>query len=230
MAKARRVRSRTLSLAFGAYVLVVLGVTFFVSAPLSVYVDPGATRWISAAYVLLGALVLVSVCVGAVARSARLDARLAELEGALREAPAAAPAGVPASPLEEGALPAEPSDRDVDQLLEELHRIGETAAEAGPGEEPEAPSRRVVEATAELRVARSREFRRLTKIRDAVAATAAGPAIASAGLLGVFATLLPASDGMLLGNLQLNAFLGLAGLGWLVGLPIYAGVSFHRLS
>ncbi len=230
MATARRVRPRTLSLVFGAYVVVVFGVTFFVSTPLSIYVDPGATRWICAAYVLLGALVLVAVCVGAFARSARLDARLAELEDAQREAPAAAPAGVPASPLEEAALPAEPSDQDVDQLLEELHHIGEAAAEAGPGEEPEAPSGQMAEATAGLREARSREFRRLTRIRDAVAATAAGPAIASAGLLGVFATLLPASNGMLLGNLQLNAFLGLAGLGWLVGLPIYAGVSFHRLS
>ena len=80
-----------------------------------------------------------------------------------------------------------------------------------------------------LRAARAREIERLKRVRDAVAASAAGPAVASLGVIGVFAALLPATDGMLLANLQFNAFLEFVGLAYLVGTGAYAGLAFRAL-
>lgn len=228
MATAREPRARKLSIVFGAYFLVVIGAAFFLSAPVAVYVDPGATRWICAAYVLLGGLLLVGVCLGAVRRWTRLDGRVGELEDAGREAMRVPQADVPKRSPNENLPAGLPSDRDVERLLTELHAIGEAAATGNPLKEPEAQRGPAVEA-AELRDARTREMRRLRKVRDAVAATAAGPALGSAVLLGVFTALLPSSDGMLIANLQLNAFVGLAGLGGLVGLVAYAGTAFRQL-
>lgn len=237
MAKAGEPRLRTLSAVFGLYLLLVVAVAYVLAPAAVVYLDPGATFWILAAYLLLGALALVGVCAAAVRAAMRLDARLRGLGALQRKDAGATPTAVNAADddvapvLGLGTPDALPTDEDVERLLLDLRRVGEEAvARAWPSPEPEGLSRRAAEAAARLRDARGREIRRLTKAREAVAATAAGPAVASIGLLGVFAALLPASDGMLLANLQLNAIVGVAGLGGLIGIAAYAAAAFRQLS
>lgn len=230
MAQARGLPLRTLSVVFGAYFLVILVVAYALSPTIAPYVWPAATRWITAAYVLLGAVVLVGVSLVALRRWTRLDARLAELEVAQREDLMLAATEAPASTAGQGAHPPIPSDQDVEELLRELHEIGEeVAVDKRLSEDRTTRAEPPDEATAKLRKARSREIRRLMAVRDAVARAAAGPVVASALLLGVFAALLPASDAMLVADLRLNAFLGVAGAGCLAGIVAYAAAAFRRL-
>jgi hypothetical protein len=230
MAKARGLRPRTLAGIFGAYFLLAILLAYFLSPTVSPYVDPGATSWICAAYMLLGAVVLVGVCAGAVRRWMHLEAHLAELEDAQSEALSSmfsAPEAA-APPAEEHVPASEPTDRDVDQLLEDLHRLGQTAA-AADAPPPERAARPFADPRSHDGVEAEREIRRVRRVLEAVPAFAAGPAFASSVLLGVFASLLPASDGMLVANLQLNAFVGVAGLACLVGLLAYAGAAFRQV-
>ncbi|HYM40797.1 MAG TPA: hypothetical protein VEY12_11785, partial [Thermoplasmata archaeon] len=195
MAKAGGLRPRALGGIFGGYFLVAILVAYFLAGPISPYDAPGYIRWIGAAYVLLGAAALVGVCVGALRRATTLDARLFQLEAeerALLDAARKAAAQGTASPraAAEPVSAAEQADAEVEQLLMDLHRIGESvAAEPAPDEEPAAEPEQGIRATADLRVATG-ELERLGKIRKTVGAFAAGPAIASAGVLGLFAALL----------------------------------------
>lgn len=222
MAKARGLRPRALSGIFGAYFLVVIALAYFLSSPVSVYVDLGATRWICLAYALLGAAMLGAVCVAAVRRWATLDTRLMELEHVAHQVAAAAS-------RDTGAPTAEPTDRDVDQLLEDLSQIEETAEQEKADVALTALTLAPPPADSDLPDERAREIRRVRRALDAVGAYAAGPAVASSVLLGVFTALTPGADGMLVANLQLNAFVGLAGLGCLAGIAVYAAVSFRQL-
>ncbi len=230
MAKTRGPRPRTLAIVFGAYFLLILVLAYILSPTVAGYVDPVATRWLNLVYALLGAVLLAGVSLGAVRRWMRLDARLAELEYVESALHAAAPVTrVAPPPLAAATDPAsEPTDRDVDQLLEDLHKIGDSAEGAMPAEEPETMSEPPVP-TEELTMERQREIRRVRRVLEAVGAYAAGPAVASSVLLGVFTALTPASDGMLLANLQLNAFVGLSGVGCLVGLVVYAAAALRQV-
>lgn len=175
MPEVRGVRPRTLSAVFGTYFLVVIVVAFIAADPVAVYVMPSATFWISAAYVLLGAVALVGICAGALVRAGHLEDRIVELN-ALRD------------------------------------RVGREIPGVAVRTAPEA-----------------RELERLSEVRDAVAITVFGPAVAAIGVIGGFAPVLPAADGMLLSDLRLNAFLGLAGVGCLVGVAAYGLLAFRQL-
>ncbi len=231
MAKARGPRPRTLAVVFGAYFLFIIVLAYLLSPTVAGYVDPGATRWLNLAYALLGAVLLAGVSVGAVRRWMRLDARLAELEYVATAVHAAAPATRVASspPAPVTVHASEPTDQEVDQLLEDLHKIGDIAEGAMTAEEPETMSAPPVPAE-ELTVERQREIRRIRRVLESVGAYAAGPAVASSVLLGVFTAMMPASDGMLLTDLQLNAFVGLSGVGCLVGLVLYAAAAFRQVA
>lgn len=234
MAVAREPRPRRLAGAFGAYVLILVGLAFYLSPTIAGYVDPGATFWICAAYVLLGALALAGICAGAVARARSLDARVDDLEVVRRSRPIPTPTRQATTevttapvltPVDSGS-----ADHEVDALLDSLQRMSDAASseaharpESGAGLELEP---RFVE---DLRMPDAREIERLRAARDAVAVTVLGPALAAIALVGAFATLLPGSDGMLLANLQLNAFVGVAGLGSLVGLGAYAAAAFRQI-
>lgn len=217
-------RAGKLAGAFVVYTGAVFGVMYFVSSYVAPYVWPAATRWILAAYVLLGALGLLASCLGGLRRASRLDELIGDLE---KEARRSAPVPV-APPPPPPAEPETPSDEDVEDLLTELHRISQ-AVEAGRRafEEPEAPPAPEDGEAAKLRAARLREIRRLRALRESVTAAIAGPAFASAAVLGVFASLLPGADGFLLSNLQVNAWLGLTGAAWLAGIAGYAIASFR---
>ncbi len=229
MAGTRGPRLRGLSVGFAVYLLAAAFVIYFVSPTLSGYVDPSSTRWIWTAYLLLGTLALVAACLGAVRRASKLDARIEAFEQEERLVLETATARSSASFSRNGAAPPVPSDQDVDRLLKELERVGESAAsDPDPGEVDESNLGRVLDEAAILRERRGREVPRLRRARDAVSAAAAGPAVASLGVIGLFAALMPATDGMLLADLQLNAFFGFLGLAWLVGLAGYGIAAFRR--
>lgn len=229
MAGTRGPRFRGLSAGFAAYLLAAAFVTYFLSPTVSQYVDPGATRWIWTAYLLLGTVALVGACLGALRRAAGIDARIEELEQEERWVLEAATARSRASLSSRSADPPAPSDRDVDRLLEELEQVGNSASvDPEPGEVDAAELGRVLDEAAVRRERRGREVPRLRRARDAVAAAAAGPAVASLGVIGLFAALMPATDGLLLADLRLNAFFGLFGVAWLVGLAGYAAAAFRR--
>lgn len=229
MAGTQGPRFRGLSAGFAGYLLVAAIVTYVLSATVSQYVSPSTTRWIWTAYLLLGTLALVGSCLGAVRRASSLDARIEALDQEERWVLEAATARGRASSTRQDADPPAPSDRDVDRLLEELEQIGNSAsADPEPGEVDATDLGRVLDEAAILRERRGREVPRLRRARDAVAAAAAGPAFASLGVIGLFAALMPATDGMLLVDLRLNAFFGLFGAAWLVGLAGYGAAAFRR--
>lgn len=224
MAKAVEPRPRRLSAVFAVYLLVVLALTYYVSPQVAPYVDPGATFWILTAFVLLGSAALLGVCAGGISRAGKLDLRIEQFEAARRRARSAvAQAPPPRALLADSGS----ADHEVEALLEGLSEIGEVALAVDPVGDPDPePSGSAVE---ELIGAEEWEIQRLRRARDAVAATVAGPAVAAVLLVGVVAPMLPASDGLLLANLPLNAFLGLAGVGWLVGIAGYAAAGFRHL-
>lgn len=232
MAKAGEPRLRALSAGFGAYFVLMVLLAYLVAPAVAAYVDPGATFWILTAYVILAALGLLGVCLAAMRRAMRLDERLDALEDLQRRGRAArsTTSDGPEYDVENGAPSDLPTDEDVDRLLVDLRRIGEEAvAKAWRTGESEAPAHGAAEEAARLREARGREVHRLIWVREAMATAAAGPAVASLAILGVCAALLPAADGMLLANLRFNAFLGLAGLGGLVGVAAYAAAVFRHI-
>ncbi len=221
MAKEGGARARSLAAGFGGYFVAVSLVAYFLASYIAPYDAPGYIRWILSAYVLLGSAVLVGVCAGAARRATRLDDRIDELvweEGqALDAARQAADASVAPALRRDPA--GEPTDADVEQLLLDLHELGTTAAEPALAPEPG------LRATADLRFAAT-EIERLKKVRKSVAAWAAGPAVAAAALVGMFAMLIPASDGMLT-DLWTNTFVGMAGILGLMGVAAYAAASFR---
>lgn len=229
MPKARPPRPRVLSAVFGAYFLLVILLAYVFSPQVAGYVDPAATFWICASFVLLGALALAGLGAGALARARTLDARLDQLEAVRRrvreiqgpilrrQAEAPRPRGVV---NDSGS-----ADVEVEALLDGLAESADgNGVEPEPGEPEPAPS-----AIDDLLKADTWEIERVRKARDALAVALMGPAVAAIALVGLFAPLLPAADGMLLSDLSLNAFLGAAGLGVLVGLPAYAGAAFRQL-
>jgi len=224
-----------LSVVFGAYFLLVIVLAFYLSARVAPYVDPGATFWISATYMLLGALALAGIGTGAVARARRLDARLEVLEAVrsrVRRPPSPTrrlrtevPPSWDATPIDSGS-----ADREVDTLLEGLQGMTDAAStDAGaPPYAGENPEEAPTPADDLLRDA-AWEIKRVQAVRDAIVVTLLGPILAAIALVGAFAPLLPAADGMLLADLQLNAFVGIAGLGCLVGLGVYAAAAFRQI-
>ncbi len=222
-----------LAAAFGTYFVVVAVAAYAFSDSIAVYVDPGATTWILSAYVLLGAAGLIAICAGAVSRAGKLDDRLdvleaerrrvREIEQATREARLAAPPPPEAAIVDSGS-----PENEVAALLDDLAKgaslpppedTADAAVKAG-----RAPS-----AVEELLKADAWKVERVRVARDALAGVLLGPALAAIGIVGIFAPLLPAADGMLVANLQLNAFLGVAGAGGLIGFAAYAFAAFRQI-
>lgn len=229
MPKARPPRPRALSAGFGAYFFLVVLLAYLFSPQVAGYVDPGATFWICAAFVLLGALAIAGLGAGALARARSLDARLDQLEsvrrrvrqiqGPILRRQAEAPR--PRVSVNDSGS----ADLEVEALLDGLAESADgNGVEPGWAEPEPGPS-----AIDDLLKADAWEIERVRKARDALPIALVGPAVAAIALVGLFAPLLPGADGMLLSNLSLNAFLGMAGLGVLVGLAAYAGAAFRQL-
>ncbi len=229
MARAVEPRPRRLAAGFAVYAIVVTAAAYWFSPQIAPYVDPGATFWISAAFVVLGASALAGICSGALSRARKLEARLEELEALQRrvhelENPARPPP--PDRVREMVVTDSGSAEHEVEALLDGVADItGRLQRPPAPTPSPSSES----SAVALLLERDTWEMTRLRRARDAISAAAAGPAVAAIGLLGFFAPLLPASDGMLLSNLPLAAFFGVAGLGVLVGLPVYAAAAFRQV-
>ncbi len=235
MAKAAEPRPRRLSAGFGAYFVIVTVLAYVLAPQLSAYVDPGATLEVLAAYALLGALALVGLGAGALRHAHRLDERIDDLEDELRhlrrgEGGRGRPPVRP-TPQEPPAVDSGSADHEVALLLDGLETISEAASAEVEAPEALEPQPDAGPGEAELlAAAHAREIERLRRARGAVAVTLAGPAVAAIAIVGAFAPLLPAADGMLLADLRFNAFLGVTGLGSLAGLAAYAGASFRQLA
>ncbi len=229
MARAVEPRPRRLAAGFAGYAVVVTAAAYWFSPQIGPYVDPGATFWISTAYVVLGAAALAGICGSALSRARKLEARLEELEALQRrvrelENPAQSP--LPDRLREKAVTDSGSAEDEVEALLDGVVDIADRLQKPpAPSPPPSSES----SAVALLLERDTWEMIRLRKARDAVGTAAAGPAVAAIGLLGFFAPLLPASDGMLLSNLPLAAFFGVAGLGVLVGLPVYAAAAFRQV-
>ncbi len=233
MAKAVEPRLRRLSRVFGAYALLLVALAYVLSPFVTPYLDPGATFLILAAYTLLGAVAAAGIGAGAVRRAVALDSRLDELlderrevrrmQEEAREAGAAAP-----TPRHVLAVDSGHAEIEVEELLDQLQELGESTGTDAGHQAVDADVVRPAD-LAGLLGAVSREIHRTTAARAAVASTLIGPALVAAAVVGVFAPLLPAADGMLLADPWLNAFFGILGLGLLVGVAGYAAAAFRQL-
>ena len=232
MVKAAEARPRTLSVGFGAYFLLLLVFAYLFAPRVFPPVDPGTTSWILATYMLLGAVALVGIGAGAARRGARLDDRVDELEADARRLRREAAMGRDpwAHPRQERVVDSGSAEREVELLLDSLDPLGETASAGRSAARSLEAFLETDAAEFERRLAADAwEVARLRRVRAAVALTLTGPAMAAVAIVGAFAPLLPAGDGMLLSDLWLKAFLELVGLGGLVGVAAYAGAGFRQL-
>ncbi len=207
MARAVEPRPRRLAAGFAVYAAVVTAAAYWYSPQLAPYVDPGATFWISTAYVVLGAVAVVGISAAAVLRARRLEDRTDQLEALRRRVRELENPGGRVKPVTDSGS----AETEVEALLDGFSQM------TGPS------------AVDEVLKEETWEMGRLRKARDAVGTAALGPAVAAIALMGMFAPLLPASDGMLFANLTMSAFLGVAGLGFLIGIPIYAAAAFRQI-
>lgn len=236
-------RPRTLALGFGVYFLVMAVIAYWAGVSLGYHYTVDITRWTFTIYLLVGAVFLVAIGLGAVGTARSLDARIDKLaanetsddevieevvieETVTDEVP---------PPLEEAedAPAGDHVDRDIDELLVSLQEMEQDVETVEPAE-PE--PRHTVARSSKARsapVARSREDERrvvqLQQKRDHVGSYFIGPALASIGAIGVSAAMLPGSDAFLQSYFELNTGL-LLGLGYsFVGIAAYVAASFLLL-
>lgn len=235
MAHAVEPRPRRSFAAFAIYFLLVLALAWYLSPTVAGYLMPSATLPIMTAFVLLAAVALAGICAGALRSARRLDERIDVLQAAQVRArsphvrvvggPEEARARVASGVVDSGS-----AEHEVNALLDGLHELSASATlQDDVYEETDGIVESTAPAADELVLAEARRMDRLRAARRAVAATVAGPAVAAIALLGMFAPLLPAADGMLLADLPLNAFLSVLGTGWLVGIAVYGAVAARQL-
>lgn len=228
MAKAVQPRTRRVAAGFALYALIAISAAYWFSPQIAPYVDPGATFWISTAYVILGAVALAGLCAGALVRARHLEDRLDELEALQRRVLEIEDLSVsPGSdPGRESVTDSGSAELEVEELLDgltEITNVAERAPNLRAAVDPESSP------VGELPRGDTGEVTRLRRARDAVGLSAAGPALVAIALIGFFAPMLPASDGLLLSNLQIAAFFGVAGLAVLIALPVYAAAAFRQV-
>lgn len=218
---------------FGAYVLAAFLVAYLFSDRLTAgWYDPSMIRWFLGAFMISGAVVLVVLGMGVVGRRGAIDLMLDGLIAGQRErhaspeVAAAANGGAPL--LEEIGDGATPSDQDVEQLLVDLEQVSRVAEAAELEDEELAARLSAGDHSDAGRRSAAREIRRLSRIRDAVAAHIAGPAIASLLPIGGAAALMPAADGMLVVDATLSEFIVVAGIAYTIGLAVYAAIALRR--
>ena len=237
-----RIRPRTLAIGFGVYFLVMAVIAWYAGITLAYHYSVDITRWTFTVYLLVGAVLLVGLGLGAAWTVRSLDAKIEALSGAassddevIEEVAVEEDAGdeVP-PPLEDTAAPSgDHVDRDIDELLVSLQEM-EHEAETVEEPEPEEPPRTArAPRAAAARAGRSREDTRradrLVKKRGRVVSYFAGPTLAAIGAIGISAAMLPGSDAFLQSYFQLNTAL-LLGLGYsFVGIAAYVGASFLLL-
>jgi len=240
MVSERVLRPRTLSAVFGAYFLLMAVVAWYSGQTLGYHYTVDVTRFSFMVFLIAGAIFVVGVGFAAVLSARSLDARIERLEGTVEPAATSfeevvieetVPDEVPPPLDETPETQGDHVDRDIDELLVSLQEMEEdagTTEEAAEVEAP-APASRPVSRTVQPRpvgaLADTRRLTMLRKKRDGLAAYFAGPALASIGVLGISAAMLPGSDGFLQTYFQLNTSL-LLGLAYtFVGIGAYVAAS-----
>ena len=147
-------RPRTLAVLFGVYFLVMAVIAAWAGASLGYHYTVDITRWTFTIYLLVGAIFLVGIGLGAAWTAKTLDARIEKLSGAdasddevLEEVVVEETVGddVP-PPLEDAPAPSgDHVDRDIDELLVSLQEM-EQEAETVEETEPEEPAPRLARA------------------------------------------------------------------------------------
>jgi hypothetical protein len=231
-------RPRTLAIGFAVYFLVMALIAYWAGVTLGYHYTVDITRWTFTIYLLVGAVFLVAVGLGAVWTGRSLDAKLekAAARGAsdddvIEEVAVEETVSddVP-PPLAEDPAPAgDHVDRDIDELLVSLQEM-EHDVETSDTAEPEEPRpARAARATSRGPMASRADAQResaLRQKRDSVVSYFAGPAVAAIGAIGISAAMLPGSDAFLQSYSDLNTGL-LLGLGYsFVGIAAYVAASF----
>ncbi len=234
-----RARPRTLALAFGVYFLVMAIIAWYAGITLGYHYTVDITRWTFTIYLLVGAIFLVGIGLGAAWTARSLDRRIEKLSAAespddevVEEVVVEETVGdeVP-PPLQEDPEPSgDHVDRDIDELLVSLQEMEQ---EAGTVEEPEEPAPAAKTKSAPVKSTASLEDSQraatLVKKRGSVVSYFAGPALAAIGAIGISAAMLPGSDAFLQTFFELNTSL-LLGLGYsFVGIAAYVAASFLLL-
>ena len=142
-----RIRPRTLAVGFGVYFLVMAVIAWYSGVTLGYHYTVDITRWTFTIYLLVGAIFLVGVGVGALWTARSLDAKIEALSGArgsdravIEEVVEEVGDDVP-PPLDDAPAPSgDHVDRDIDELLVSLQ---EMEHEAETVEEPEVEARAV---------------------------------------------------------------------------------------
>lgn len=235
-------RPRTLAMGFGVYFLVMAIIAYWAGVSLGYHYTVDITRWTFTIYLLVGAVFLVAIGLGAVWTGKSLDAKIEKASGAdasddvvIEElvVEETITDDVP-PPLQEDPAPSgDHVDRDIDELLVSLQEMEQEAETTGSAEveETEARSDRPAakpkprsESQADTTTAEA-----LREKRSAVVSYFAGPALAAIGAIGVSAAMLPGSDAFLQSYSELNTSL-LLGLGYsFVGIAAYVATSFLLL-
>ena len=234
-------RPRTLAVLFGVYFLVMALIAAWAGLTLGYHYTVDITRWTFTIYLLVGAIFLVGIGLGASWTSKSLDARIEKLSGAdpsddavVEEVVVEETVGdeVP-PPLEEvPEASGDHVDRDIDELLVSLQEMEQEAGTIEEEIEEPAPKRASAAKPASRRTEDREAAERasgLRKKRDSVVSYFAGPALAAIGAIGISAAMLPGSDAFLQSFYELNTGL-LLGLGYsFVGIAAYVSASFLLL-
>lgn len=237
MPSGRVLRPRTLSVGFGLYFLVMAIIAWYSGSTLGYHYSTDITRWSFTVYLVVGAIFLVGIGLGAIRTMRYLDARMDALESSadqtvevVEEVVVEEPASdeVPPPLAEETAPAGDHVDRDIDELLvslQEMEQDAESTAAPPAEESAEAPSGA---APGEKRVSALLDSKKLSALRtkrDHITSYFAGPALASLGAIGISASMLVGSDEFLQLHWDWNTAL-LLGLGYtFVGIAAYVVAS-----
>ncbi len=235
-------RPRTLAIGFGVYFLVMALIAYWAGVTLGYHYTVDITRWTFTIYLVVGAIFLVAIGLGAVWTGKSLDAKIAKSsaddasdDAVIEEVVVDETVSddVPPPLQEEPASGGDHVDRDIDELLVSLQEMEQEAETSGTvEEEPEPAAARKSTARAEATTESRSDAKRADQLREkrsGVVSYFAGPALAAIGAIGVSAAMLPGSDAFLQSYFELNTSL-LLGLGYsFVGIAAYVAASFLLL-
>ncbi len=235
-------RPRTLAIGFAVYFLVMALIAYWAGVTLGYHYTVDITRWTFSIYLVVGAVFLVAIGLGAVWTGKSLDAKIANASGedpsddaVIEEVVVEETVSddVPPPLQEEPAPGGDHVDRDIDELLVSLQEMEQEAETSGTVEEaPEPAAPRGAKAKAKASTESRSNVRHADQLQDkrnSVVSYFAGPALAAIGAIGVSAAMLPGSDAFLQTYFELNTSL-LLGLGYsFVGIAAYVVASFLLL-
>ena len=223
---ARPIRPRVLAAGFGAYFVIIAIVSYqYVQGLPTAWYLADITRWIYTTYMLVAAVFLVGAGGLAVSIRSSFSRQIRELDARLGSMVRGAPQDALPPPLPETPNVRDTVDRDIDELLESLSEVEETATrEVQVMDLDTNPVIPTHEDDGELATRRER----LLDARKFLGRYLIGPAIVAALILGFSGMMLPGADGFAQTYYKLNTALILGigyswvGVGWYVAVTVWA--------